>query len=159
MGEVAPCDDTAAAVTRCAFDARPVWAPKQRFAVVSGTMTSARVRRSRTTVDFNRPLLDPSPYRRGLFSYLLEPQLDRPERAEVGREGLAGQDLEQAGAGAGRDQVAGVQPAAASRQRPREPGHRLERVPEDVAAPARGHRAAVDPGRDGAGGEVGRLPA
>ena len=60
VGEVALCDDTASVVTRCAFNARPVWATKHRFTVVSGTMMSKKVRRLRTTtVDFKSTPLEP----------------------------------------------------------------------------------------------------
>src|SRR5437764_14346725 len=59
MGEVASCDDTAVAVTRCVLNARLVWPPKHRFVVVSGTMTSETVSRPRTTVDFKSTPLEP----------------------------------------------------------------------------------------------------
>src|SRR3954462_3251532 len=68
IGEVASCDDTAAAVARCAFSACPVWAPKHRFPVVSGIITRRRSGgRGRWSIS-NRPLLNPSPCRRGSFS-------------------------------------------------------------------------------------------
>ena len=58
MGEVASCDDTAAAVTRCALKVRPVWAPKYRLAVTSGTITSKKVRRSRMANDLKSTPLE-----------------------------------------------------------------------------------------------------
>src|SRR4051794_17310369 len=72
IGEVASCDDTAAAVARCAFSVCPVWAPKHRIPVVSGTITRRRSGgRGRWSIS-NRPLLNPSPCRRGSFSEELE---------------------------------------------------------------------------------------
>ena len=59
MGEVASCDDTAVAVTRCVLNARLVWPPKHRFVIVSDTMTSETVSRPRTTVDFKSTPLEP----------------------------------------------------------------------------------------------------
>ena len=59
IGEVASCDDTAAAVARCALKVHPAWAPKCRFAVTSGTITSKKVIRSRSAVDFKSTPLEP----------------------------------------------------------------------------------------------------
>ena len=71
LKEVASCDDPAGTVTRCAFNARPVWAPKRRFAVVSGTITSEKVRRSRTTVDFKSTPLEPLALQARVVQFLL----------------------------------------------------------------------------------------
>src|SRR3954453_253964 len=59
LGEVASCDETAAAVTRCAFKVHLVWSEKYRFALTSSTSTSKKAGWSRTAVDFKSTVFEP----------------------------------------------------------------------------------------------------
>ena len=79
-GEVASCDDTASVAACCDLKAHLACVAKWRLAATSGTITDIIVNEYTAaqegepvemTVDFNRPLLNPSPYRRGSFSSTL----------------------------------------------------------------------------------------
>src|SRR4051794_27720214 len=59
VGEVASCDDTDAAVTRCAFKVHLVWGQNYLFALTSSTITSKKADWSRMAVDFKSTAFEP----------------------------------------------------------------------------------------------------
>ena len=59
MGEVASCDETAAAITRCAFKVHLVWGKKYRFVLTSSTIMGKKMGWPRKTVGFKPTAFEP----------------------------------------------------------------------------------------------------
>src|SRR3954453_140363 len=59
VGEVASCDETTAAITRCAFKVYLVWGKKYRFALTSSTIMGKKVGWSKKTVGFKPTAFEP----------------------------------------------------------------------------------------------------
>ena len=59
VGEVASCDETAAAITRCAFKVHLVWGKKYRFVPTSSTIMGKKMGWPRKTVGFKPTAFEP----------------------------------------------------------------------------------------------------
>src|SRR3954464_13596688 len=59
VGEVASCDETAAAITRCAFNVHLVWGKKYRFVLTSSTIMGKKMGWPRETVGFKPTAFEP----------------------------------------------------------------------------------------------------